>query len=335
LFWIILLISLPLLACTSFVLNSESPYLAKNLDWEIDRGYLFYNLDGIEKNSISDTSLAWISKYKSITNNQFGKEFPLGGMNEAGLVIEELSLFGQSYQCDTSKMLLNEFQWVQYQLDMSKTVEEVIQSLENITITHDIMNLHYIIADKTGDIAVVECLENGVVVHWGEMLPYPVLSNNPYVEAMRYLGFFKGYGGEMEVQHRQGSQERFVSCVHLLNDKYVATDPVSYAFDLLDTVRQRDTQWQFVYDIADLKVICHIHINTKPYETSFRKLKKVKHNQYAVPLYQDRYKKIRMTNEVNREQLDFINKNLDNYFPGKKHVYDLMMGAGEKSLKQK
>ncbi len=227
LFWIVLFLSLPLFACTSFVLNGGSPYLAKNLDWEIDRGFLCYNLDGITKISISDPDFHWTAKYKSITNNQFGKEFPLGGMNEAGLVIEELSLFGQSYQCDTSKMLLNEFQWVQYQLDMNATVEDVVRSLERITITHDIMNLHYLITDKTGDIAVIECLEDGIAVHRGETLPYPVLSNNPYVKAMRYLGFFKGYGGEMEVLHRQGSQERFVSCVHLLNDKNIIDDLVS------------------------------------------------------------------------------------------------------------
>ncbi len=42
-----------------------------------------------------------------------------------------------------------------------------------------------------------------------------------------------------------------------------------------------------------------------------------------------------MTNEINQEQLDFVYQNLDNYFPGKEQVYDLMMEAGERSLQQK
>ncbi|MEA3391596.1 MAG: hypothetical protein U9Q91_01310 [Candidatus Marinimicrobia bacterium] len=37
------------LACTSFVLSGEHPFLAKNLDWELDRGYLHFNLAGIKK----------------------------------------------------------------------------------------------------------------------------------------------------------------------------------------------------------------------------------------------------------------------------------------------
>jgi choloylglycine hydrolase len=31
-------------------------------------------------------TISWISKYGSITFNQYGREFPTGGMNEKGLV---------------------------------------------------------------------------------------------------------------------------------------------------------------------------------------------------------------------------------------------------------
>lgn len=325
----------PAFACTAFVINGDTPFLAKNLDWEIDRGYLYYNLADIEKTSVSDPTLFWTARYSSISNNQFGKEFPLGGMNEAGLVIEELSLFGQSYAFDDSKHALNEFQWVQYQLDMSASVEDVVKSLESVTIKHDIMNLHYLITDESGDAAVIECLDSGIVVHRGVTLPHPVLSNNPYEKAMRYLGFFKGYGGEMEVQHRPGSQERFVSCVHLLEGQYAGIDPVSYAFDLLDTVRQHDTQWQFIYDIGDRRIICYTHVNSEPYEITFRKLKKIKHNRWAVPLFEERFKKEKMTSQENEAQLKYVYENLNEYFPGNEHVYEKMVKAGEKSLNTK
>ena len=323
-------------ACTSFVFEqNDEYYLGKNLDWEIGRGYIFYNLEGIAKTSIVDTNLQWVSIYASITNNQFGKEFPLGGMNEQGLVIEELSLFGQAYSKDESKHLLNEFQWIQYQLDVSASVNEVIKSLETITIGHSLMNIHYLLADRYGNRAVIECLEDGLVVHRGEDLPYPVLSNNPYRNALRYLGFFEGYGGDMSVQHRPGSQERFVSCVDLLGMDHPMIDPVTYAFDLLDRVRQDDTQWQFVYDVNNLEISCHTKSSDRLFEVSFKDLRYIKHNEYAVPLFNDRFKKMKMTPGDNSEHLEYVYQNLGQYFPGKRDVFKLMVKEGENSLRQK
>jgi hypothetical protein len=70
--------------------------LAKNLDWPISDGYILVNKPGVKKNAFTNQHprISWISKYGSITLNQFGKEFPLGGMNEAGLAIEELNSWG-------------------------------------------------------------------------------------------------------------------------------------------------------------------------------------------------------------------------------------------------
>jgi choloylglycine hydrolase len=320
-------------ACTSFVFEQKSVYLAKNLDWDIDRGYLLYNLNGIHKASILDPELQWVSQFKSITNNQFGKGFPLGGMNERGLVIEELSLFGQAYQYDDSKRLLNEFQWIQYQLDVSESVDEVINSLDSITIGHSLMNIHYLMTDRFGDRAVIECLENGLVIYRDSDLPYPVLSNNPYQKALRYLGFFEGYGGDMSIQHRSGSQERFVSCVDLLNNDQDLVDPVDYAFDLLDRVRQDDTQWQFVYDIQALRIYCHTKSSDRLFEISFNDLSHIKHNKFAVPLFKDRFKRTKLKADDNSGQLEFVYRNLGQYFPDKRGIFMLMMEEGANSLR--
>jgi choloylglycine hydrolase len=324
-----------LLACTSFVFEQKSVYLAKNLDWDTDHGYILYNLDGIQKTSILDPTVQWKSIFKSITNNQFGKEFPLGGMNERGLVIEELSLFGQAYQYDDSKQLLNEFQWIQYQLDVSASVDDVINSLDSITIGHSLMNIHYLMTDRFGDRAVIECLEDGLVVYRDSNLPYPVLSNNPYQKALRYLGFFEGYGGDMSIQHRPGSQERFVSCVDLLNNDHDLVDPVDYAFDLLDRVRQNDTQWQFVYDIQAQTIYCHTKNNDRLVDISFKDLDHIKHNKFAVPLFKDRFKRMKMKAKDKSEQLDYIYQNLGRYFPDKGNIFKSMTDEGARSLDQK
>ncbi|MEA3391597.1 MAG: linear amide C-N hydrolase [Candidatus Marinimicrobia bacterium] len=254
-------------------------------------------------------------------------------MNEAGLVIEELSLFGQPYTCDESKQLLNEFQWVQYQLDNSANIPDVIQSLEKITIRHAIMNLHYLLTDRGGNTAVIECLETGVVVYSGEDLPFKALSNNNYKEGIHYLGFFEGYGGEMKVQHRRGSQERFVSAVSMLDHFTPEVDRISYSFHILNTVKQEDTRWQFVYDIKDLSITYKTHGIPGEFSMGFEDLKKIRHNKFAIRLFGDKHKQVKMTAGKNKEHLKYIKGELDEYFPGNETIYDLMVIEGNKSLR--
>jgi len=105
-------------ACTSFcVVKNSEIYLAKNLDWPIDLGYVFLNEKGIRKSILntfhfSQKEFTWYSKYRSISFNQFGKEFPLGGMNEEGLVVEELNMPNVTLNTDSLKYPINEFQLV-------------------------------------------------------------------------------------------------------------------------------------------------------------------------------------------------------------------------------
>src|SRR5512133_2080891 len=78
--------------CSSFSLSSfKSHCVGKNYDFPIGYGHVSVNKRDLVKVSIprnDEKKVAWVSKYGSITFNQFGKELPNGGMNEAGLVIE-------------------------------------------------------------------------------------------------------------------------------------------------------------------------------------------------------------------------------------------------------
>ena len=58
------------------------------------------NLKGLYKTSLKTgnaNTISWVSKYGSITFNQYGKEFPTGGMNETGLVVELMWAAGSQY----------------------------------------------------------------------------------------------------------------------------------------------------------------------------------------------------------------------------------------------
>ena len=119
-------------ACTTFCLKgNHQVVLCKNLDWDFGFGMIEVNKKGLFKKAFvrgNETPIEWTSKYGSITFNQVGNEFPFGGMNEAGLVIEEASYFWTKYPAPDNRPTLNELQWIQYQLDNFSTIQEVIKS---------------------------------------------------------------------------------------------------------------------------------------------------------------------------------------------------------------
>lgn len=241
-------------ACTAFCLKSGNElFLAKNLDWAIEHGYLFLNEKEEEKSLLNENSFKWKSKYRSITFNQFGKEFPLGGLNEQGLVVEELNMAPVNLIRDSTKQLINEFQLVQYLLDNCKSVDETIDQLEKFQCRPLFQILHYLIADRQGKIIIAEFNGSEYNTYFSNEAGIPVLSNNNYNESLKYLTKFKGFGGYLPIQNRQGSNERFVSVANLLSN-FNNQPPVTYSFQILDTVKQKDTKWSLVYDIKNLKV---------------------------------------------------------------------------------
>ena len=225
--------------------------LAKNLDWEIGDGFVFVNKKGVNKEAFSPgtpSQLSWTSKYGSVTFNQFGREFPLGGMNEAGLVIEELNA-GEGCRPTDSLLILNEFQWVQYHLDNHRTVKEVLKNDPALRITRLLLNLHYLVTDRKGNTAVIECAGGKMTYYTGDELPVPVLSNNGYAESLRYLRLHRGFGGDRVVSDGPESGERFVRAATFLEDyRLPAQRPLpDHAFTVLKSVEQGDTQWSIVY----------------------------------------------------------------------------------------
>jgi choloylglycine hydrolase len=240
-------------ACTAFTLQTaEGIYVGKNLDWPIGDGFIVINKRGVDKFSLTKTTLKsvqWTSKYGSITFNQFGREFPLGGMNEAGLVVEELSYSPSRYPAPDSLPVINESQWIQYQLDNYRTVEEVIGNLSNLRISKFLFGLHYFLCDRSGNSAVIEFVDGKTLIYSDEELEVPVLSNNSYENSLKYLRLFQGFGGDQPVIKRDGSQERFVRAAYYVKN-YRPDDHLSgldYAFQILNNVRQEDTQWQIIW----------------------------------------------------------------------------------------
>jgi choloylglycine hydrolase len=127
----------PTTACTTFLLEPASggAFFGKNYDWHMGQGLVYVNKRGVQKSALlsspeqmeSQSPAVWTSLYGSITFNQYGKEFPNGGMNEKGLVIEVLWVDVSTFPTQIEKgESVTELQWVQYQLDNFATVAEVV-----------------------------------------------------------------------------------------------------------------------------------------------------------------------------------------------------------------
>ncbi|MBN2735862.1 MAG: linear amide C-N hydrolase [Spirochaetales bacterium] len=170
-------------ACSNFFFNKNGHALfAHNNDWVSGEGMIVINKRHVQKWGFqvkNDPEFMWTSRYGSISLNFEGREITGRGINEAGLVIFEAAL-GETQQPGGDLPFLSVAQWVQYQLDTSATVEDVIASHKVVRIWPDDMQSHFMILDKFGTVAVIEWLEGKMVVYKGDTLPIPVLVNSTY-----------------------------------------------------------------------------------------------------------------------------------------------------------
>jgi choloylglycine hydrolase len=230
-------------ACSTFCLREGGRIVfGKNYDWKAGDGLLLVNKRGVRRYSDSKGAPAkWRSRYGSVTFNQFGRNFPSGGMNEAGLVIELMWVDGARYPQPDSRASVNCLEWIQYQLDTAATVNEVIASDAAIRIQSTIP-LHYLIADRQGNVSTIEFINGKLVAHRGSELPVAALTNDPYAESLEFLNKTR------QIPTDGGSPARFVRAASHVR-KYKSGDPVSYAFDSLTDVAGGITQWSIVYEI--------------------------------------------------------------------------------------
>lgn len=256
-----LLFYLPGQSCTTFLINKDGELIfGRNYDWVTSSGAIFVNQRGLAKTS-SKTSdgntISWVSQFGSITFNQYGKEFPTGGMNEKGLVVELMWLDGTSYPRPDSRPSVGVLQWIQYQLDNCATVEEVIASDKELRIASTgTTPLHYLIADANGKAATIEFLNGKMVVHTGNSLPFAVLTNNRYEESLSQVE--PTVKTNTQRYFTDNSIDRFAKACKMVNEyqKQKAAIPiVDYAYSILENVAQGNhTKWSIVYDISRKKI---------------------------------------------------------------------------------
>jgi penicillin V acylase-like amidase (Ntn superfamily) len=252
--------------CSSFQLKTfENSFVGKNYDWTFGDALIIYNPSHLHKSSLSfsptQKKIQWMSEYSSITFNQYGLDFPNGGMNEAGLTIEVLWLDASVYPAVDDKAVLNELQWIQYALDTQSTLQGVMKSFDQIRIEPVYAKVHYFVCDIAKNCATVEYVDGKMVFGTYNKLNFEAITNSTHQESETYLKKFKNFGGTEDIIWTgYSSLDRFVRLNEKLRTyaKSGIVDPITYAFSTLDAVKrdatqgESHTQWQIVHDKNNL-----------------------------------------------------------------------------------
>lgn len=249
----------PALPCSAFLREGPSgPVMGKSYDWNDERGLVLVNKRGMEKRALvlspGQAPAAWRSRLASLTFNQYGRELPNGGINEAGLAVEVLVLTGTAYERPDGRPALTELGLVQYLLDQASTTSEAVALARKVRVAPAHARIHYFLCDAGGACATLELLGGRLVVSTGNAMPVRALTNSPYAESIRSLA--------NPPKKASGSLARFARVADRLRDA-PGSDPVADAFALLDSVRfERSTQWQIVYELGARRV----HFRTRHHQ---------------------------------------------------------------------
>ena len=254
-------------ACTTFCLERNGGLVfGKNYDFGIGYGILVLNKRGVSKSAFvgpPDSPAHWTSRYGSLTFNQFGREFPSGGMNEAGLVVELMWLDAAKYPKSDSRPAVGVLEWIQYQLDNFATAAEVVANAEKVRISSK-TPLHYLVGDCSGGCASVEFLDGKLVAHSGSTLPARALTNDTYESSLAYLRD-RERRGLRDLPAGPGSLERFARAADLVRsaERKSNGSAVDDAFRVLESAANPErTQWSIAYDLAKLRV--HFRTRANP-----------------------------------------------------------------------
>jgi choloylglycine hydrolase len=158
------------------------------------------------------------------------------------------------YPPKDTRPVVGGLEWIQYQLDRSGTIQEVMQRAAEIRISTSV-KLHFLVCERTGACVTAEFLEGSFAPHWGPSLPIAVLTNDTYSKSLDYLRTLNGFGGTASPTGGGSSLERFGRAASLLKNDHPGKSLVAYSFDVLSNVANGSyTKWSIVYDLTNLRV---------------------------------------------------------------------------------
>lgn len=231
-------------ACTRalYVAKDGTVIVGRNMDWGEDMSSNMWVLPrGMKRDGRGgENTITWESKYGSLVVSAYD----IGtaeGMNEKGLVVNELALVESDYgKPPVGTKVISLSTWPQYVLDNFATVADAVADLrkENFVVQTVVLgtgrpaNMHLVMSDATGDSAVFEYVKGKLVIHHDKK--FKVVTNSPtFDKQLAIMEYWKDAGGlNKSLPGTSRAADRFVRASFLLdslpvemNPKYISGTP--------------------------------------------------------------------------------------------------------------
>ncbi len=228
--------------------SSNKAQLGANFDWNARGGILFLSPRQQVKSAGAIVAgkgrpVTWISRYASITLSQFGRDYPMQGINEAGLAGAVLMAPAQ-YPVTGPAGYITENLWLQYQLDRFATVSDVILHVADFGIHKISADLHWMLCDKTGECATIEYIDGRPHIYKSRDVARNVLTNSPY--ALAWQTYLDWSASNRPLPQGYQSSARFIR----LAFSQINPNLKSMEETLDDVALPGFTAWQTVFELS-------------------------------------------------------------------------------------
>jgi hypothetical protein len=237
----------PQWGCSLFaaVAGPESRIFGRNFDWEFSPALLLFNRPPDGYASVSMVDIAYLG-FAGEASTGLTREplagligllnahrLPFDGMNEAGLVVGMAAVPETSISPDPAKETVDSLGIIRLMLDRAATVEQAVDVMQDFNVDFEgQVPLHYLLADASGDAALVE-------YHAGQMRV--LRTETGWHHATNFLVSAAVTAG--------GRCHRYDTITAELESRAGYLD-FGGAFALLERVAQPTTQWSVVYDLT-------------------------------------------------------------------------------------
>ena len=207
------------LACTRVLWNDngKAMVVARTMDlFRSDEAQLVVSPRGVQHISRAGggSPVSWNAKFGTVAVTALGGIATSDGMNERGLVANQLYLDKTKYEKRDSRIGLTNAMWAQYVLDNFATVAEALDGLKKVQVVSIVIGgqewpVHLAISDATGDSAVIEFVGGKMVVHHGKQ--FTVMTNEPTLDQqLANIKRYQAFGGKLPLPGDIDPMSRFV-----------------------------------------------------------------------------------------------------------------------------
>ena len=229
-------------ACTGFAAANPSgdAIVGRNFDWHNRQTLLLFTdpPDGYASVSMVDISYlgfprdnpSWADR-RALLDAPY---LPFDGMNERGLAVGMMAVPHARDRDKPQSVTISSIHAIRLMLDYAANVEEAVSLLREVTVAFGDPPIHYLVADSSGDSAVIEYLDGEMVVQHNEV-PWQVSTNFLLAEA-------RPAGADSPCWRYNLAYERL--------EQGYGTLSQADAMSLLQDVSQQNTMWSVVYNMG-------------------------------------------------------------------------------------